>query len=209
MIRVLIADDHPIMLSGVEAILTKRGYHVVASLNDGESVLSELASARPDVLILDIRMADRSGMDVLRTLRSRGDARPVILLTAQLDDRDLVEAIQLGVNGILLKDGAQSLLVKCLEEVVAGRRWIEKSLLERALDVTLDKSREPQGLDRLSARERTVAGLIARGYQNRAIAVDLGMSEGTVKVYLHRIYEKLGIANRTELAVLVRDSGAP
>jgi two-component system nitrate/nitrite response regulator NarP len=204
--RVLIADDHPIMLSGLEAILRGSDYQVVAKVSDGAAVLEELPRSRPELLVIDVQMPVRTGMDVLRTLRSRGDRRPVVLLTAQLDNADLVEAIKLGVDGILLKDGAQSLLLTCLDSVRGGTRWVDKGLLERALDLTMSG-----GADRndpfadLTAKERAVAGLVAQGLRNKNIAAELGITEGTVKVYLHRIYEKVGVTNRTELALFARD----
>jgi two-component system nitrate/nitrite response regulator NarP len=207
MTRVLIADDHPIMLSGIEAILRDSEFSVVAKLTDGAAVLEALSTTRPEILILDVQMPERTGLDVLRTLRSRGDQRPVVLLTASLDDSGLLEAIQLGVNGIILKDGAQSLLLRCLEDVRNGRRWIEKSLLERALEISMGGGAETRdGLQSLSNRERAIVGLVAQGIRNRDVASELGITEGTVKVYLHRIYEKLGVTNRTELAIYARDA---
>jgi two-component system nitrate/nitrite response regulator NarP len=145
-------------------------------------------------------------MDVLRTLRSRGDRRPIVLLTAHLNDANLVEAIQLGVDGILLKDGAQGQLLDCLDSVRIGTRWIEKVLLERALDLTMSGGSDRQDpLASLTAKERAVVGLVAQGLRNKNIASELGITEGTVKVYLHRIYEKIGVTNRTELALFSRD----
>jgi two-component system nitrate/nitrite response regulator NarP len=207
--RVLIADDHPIMLSGLEAILRGSDFEVVAKVTDGAAVLEELPRSRPELLVIDVQMPVRTGMDVLRTLRSRGDRRPIVLLTAQLDDGNLLEAIQLGVDGILLKDGAQSLLLTCLTSVRGGTRWIEKALLERALDLTMSGAAERKDpFGDLTAKERAVAGLVAQGLRNKNIAGELGITEGTVKVYLHRIYEKIGVTNRTELALFARDRGA-
>jgi two-component system nitrate/nitrite response regulator NarP len=205
--RVLLADDHPIMLSGLEAILQDSAYHVVATASNGAAALELLATARPDILILDVQMPLRTGIDVLRTLRGRGDMRPVVLLTAHLDDSNLLEAIRLGVNGIILKDGAQKLLLHCLAEVQKGERWIEKSLLERALELAMKGSAAPDaGLAALSVRERAIVALVAQGLRNRDIGSELGITEGTVKVYLHRIYEKVGVSNRTELAIFSREA---
>jgi two-component system nitrate/nitrite response regulator NarP len=176
-------------------------------LADGAAVLEAIPAARPDILVLDVQMPERTGLDVLRTLRARGDQRPIVLLTASLDDNSLLEAIQLGVNGIILKDGAQNLLLRCLEDVGSGRRWIEKSLLERALEISMGGATESRdALSSLSKRERAIVGLVAQGMRNRDVASELGITEGTVKVYLHRIYEKLGVSNRTELAIYARDA---
>jgi two-component system nitrate/nitrite response regulator NarP len=195
------------MLSGIEAILRDSPYEVVKTVSNGAAALEALPAARPDILILDVQMPECTGMDVLRTLRGRGDMRPLVLLTASLDDANLIEAIQLGVNGVILKDGAQNLLLHCLAEVLKGNRWIDKSLLERALDLAMKSpASPPDGLASLSARERAVVGLVAQGLRNKEIAAELNITEGTVKVYLHRIYEKVGVSNRTELALYARDS---
>ena len=207
MTRVLLADDHPFLLAGVESVLRGSGYRVIAKLPDGEAALAALGTARPDLLILDVKMPKRDGIDVLLTLRARGDNRPVILLTASLDDHRLLEAVKAGVNGVGLKEGAEDILLQCLDAVRAGKRWIEKELLERALDLSLKGGRRPDPLGALAARERAIVRLVAQGRRNREIADDLGMTEGTVKVYLHNIYQKLGVENRTELAVLATDMG--
>ena len=194
------------MLSGIEAMLRGTVYEVVGKARDGAAALDALPSVRPDILVLDLKMPSRSGLDVLRTLRSRGDIRPVVILTADLDDQSLMESIQLGVNGIIMKEGAENLIVTCLDHVARGERWIERSVLQRALEITMRDGAEPKGaLGALAPRERAISRLVGAGLRNREIADELGLSEGTVKVCLHRIYEKLEISNRTELAMLARE----
>lgn len=206
MTRVVLADDHPIVLSGIEAILEGSTFEVVGAFRSGKAALDSLAGLRPDMLIVDLAMPDRSGIEILRTLRSRGNMMPVVLLSAEIPDQALADALRLGVNGIVLKDGAQDLLVECLRGVAAGRRWIDQQLIDKALELAVDADSRPRDpLDSLTARERTVADLVANGMRNREIARELGITEGTIKVYLHRIYEKLDVGNRTELALLVRD----
>jgi two-component system nitrate/nitrite response regulator NarP len=206
MSRVLIADDHPLVLSGIETMLRQSNFHVVAVLNNGNAVLDSLPSANPDILLLDVQMPGRTGMDVLRTLRQRGDNRAVVLLTASVSDADLVEALHLGVNGLMLKDSAPSLLLTCLEQVQRGARWIDRGLLERGLDLTLSGNASGgDPLTNLTPREKAIANLIGTGMRTKEVALELGLTEGTVKVWLHRIYEKVGVNNRTELALLVRE----
>ena len=208
MTTVLIADDHPVVLSGIEAILRDTPYRVVGTATSGAAALEMVPALRPDVLVLDVRMPDHGGIDVLRTLRSRGDDRAVVLMTASLTDILLMEAIELGVQGIVLKEGAQHLLIRCLDDVASGRKWIARELLQQALDVKMGGGGAPGSLKSLTQRERAVAALVAQGKRNREIGDELGISEGTVKIHLHRIYEKLGVGNRTELAVLARDIDA-
>lgn len=205
-VRILIADDHPIIVAGVEALLRGSDYSVVAQARDGAELLDAIGTARPDILIVDVQMPERSGIDVLRILRSRGDQRPVILLTASLDDFRLIEAIQLGVNGIVLKEGAHHLLFDCLDVVRSGGRWIDRALMDRALDRALaDPSTREGAFAALTTRERAVVSLVAQGRRNKEIAAELGITEGTVKVYLHRIYERIGVTNRTELALWAKE----
>lgn len=205
-VRILIADDHPIIVAGVEALLRGSDYSVVAQARDGAELLDAIATARPDILIVDVQMPERSGIDVLRILRSRGDLRPVILLTASLGDARLLEAIQLGVNGIVLKEGAHHLLFDCLDAVRSGGRWIDRALMDRALDRALaDPSSREGAFAALTTWERAVVSLVAQGRRNKEIAAELGITEGTVKVYLHRIYERIGVTNRTELALWAKE----
>ncbi|HEX2763282.1 MAG TPA: response regulator transcription factor [Allosphingosinicella sp.] len=204
MTRILIADDHPIIVSGLEAVLADTGYEVVGSVADGLDVPEAVDRTQPDLLLLDVSMPGCGGVEALRTLRARGDARPVVLLTAGLEDKELIEAVQLGVDGIVLKEGAHKYLVPCLDSVRAGGRWIEQSLLQRALDLSLGGGIPADPFHPLTERERAIARLVAEGLRNRDIAGRLAMNEGTVKVYLHRIYKKLGVASRTELAIRAR-----
>jgi two-component system nitrate/nitrite response regulator NarP len=152
-------------------------------------------------------MPRRGGIEALRMLREEGDMRPVVLLTAELEDRALLAAVRAGVNGIVLKDGAENALVEALEKVASGERAIPEPLLQRALDLSLS-GEDIDPLAPLAPRERQIAAQVGLGLRNREIAEALAMSEGTVKVYLHAIYQKLGIKNRTELALIAHRQGA-
>jgi two-component system nitrate/nitrite response regulator NarL len=126
------------------------------------------------------------------------------LLTAALEDRSLLGAVRAGVNGIVLKDGAEDGLLTALEKVATGQKAIPEELLQRALDLSLTGGKADP-LAPLAPRERQIAAHVGRGLRNREIADALAMSEGTVKVYLHTIYQKLGIKNRTELALIAHE----
>lgn len=204
MTKVLVAEDDPLTLSGIEILLDKSNFDVVAAVNTGVAALDALAHARPDMLILDNSMPERTGLDVLRILRNRGDNRPVILLTSGMNDQAAKEAMQLGVNGIVIKSTAPRDLLTCLETVVQGRRWLDQEVMQRAMDLAMspDTARDP--LEALSGRERAVTSLAQRGLRNKEIADELGLTEGTVKVHLHKVFEKLGVRSRTELILLVQ-----
>ena len=201
--KLLIAEDDPLTLEGIKLLLSASNYDVVATVGDGEAVLEELPTRRPDVLLLDFDMPKRSGLDVLRTLRERGDKRLVVLLTGSMSDRRAYEALQLGLNGLVIKSAAPKNLITCLDAVTQGRRWIEHEVLQRAMEISLS----PEGADvdplqGLSKRERAITGLLLQGLRNKEIAGELGIGEGTVKVHLHNIFEKLGVGSRMELALL-------
>jgi two-component system nitrate/nitrite response regulator NarP len=200
---ILIAADQPLMLAGIESCLRGSGFDVVGRVTSGQAVLDCVSILRPNILLLDVTLPGGAGLDVLRILRERGDDSNIVLLGVSPQDADLVEALQLGVNGYVLKDGATDLLLRCLEEVQNGRRWNERGLLERGLDLALQTGIGPRDtLFLLTPRERAIAKLVSTGMSNRSVAQDLKLTEGTVKVWLHRIYAKLDVHNRTELAVL-------
>lgn len=201
MIPVLVADDHGFIRAGVEAVLRGGRFQIVAATASGEETLAAIATHDPAIVLLDLNMPGMNGVQTLETLRAKGDGRPVVLLTAGITDGQLLAVMRAGVQGIVCKDGAESELIDVLEKVHAGQKAIAASYLQRALDLSLSPAaRSP--LEQLNPRERRIARLVARGMRNRDIGAELGIGEGTVKVYLHTMYQKLDIDNRTELALL-------
>jgi two-component system nitrate/nitrite response regulator NarP len=200
-VSVLIADDHSFIRAGVEAVLRGSRFRVVAGAASGEETLEAIVTHNPAIVLLDISMPGMNGVQTLETLRRRGDRRPVVLLAAEIKDRQLLSVLRAGVEGIVSKDGAEDELIDALETVANGGRAIAPVILQRALDLSLNPGAGGP-LERLSPRERRIARLVARGMRNRDIGNQLSIGEGTVKVYLHTMYQKLGIENRTELALL-------
>lgn len=207
MIRILLADDHPIIFSGVEALLRGSDYHIVRYVRDGAEVPAAIVEENPDIVILDERLPNRHGLDLFLELREKGDQRPVVILTGSMSDRRAVEAIDGGVNGLVLKHTASENLLTCLDEVRSGGRWIEQKLLQRALDRATGRELDGSPFARLTPREQAIVRLAADNLRNQEIGNRLGISEGTVKVHLHNVYEKLGLTNRIDLLMLIRDSG--
>ena len=201
MANVIIADDHPVMLAGIETVLTGAGHRIVAQAGTGEAAL---AADGGDLLLVDLKMPGGTGLDVLRTLRDRHDERPVILLTGSIDTASLREALALQINGVVLKSSASSQLLMCIEQVLAGQRWLDPSLMDQAM--AAQTPADENMLTQLSSRDQSIVKLVVSGLRNRDIGERLGMTEGNVKVTLHRIYERLGVANRVELAMLARDA---
>lgn len=207
MIRVVIADDHPFLCEGVKAVLGEEGMDVVAAVHDGDAALAAVAEHDPDVVILDVVMPARDGIAALQALRERGDQRPVVLLTAQLGDPQLVAAVRAGVNGIVFKQGGSTVLADAIRIVRQGGQSIPPHLLTRALDLAGSGDAATDLLARLTPREREIAKAAGRGLRNREIAERFTVSEGAIRVSLYRIYEKLGVDNRTALALRLRDAG--
>lgn len=205
-VPILVADDHGFIRAGVEAVLRGSRFVVIAGASSSEETLGAIATHDPAIVLLDLNMPGGGGVRVLETLRARGDRRRIVLLTAEIGDADLARAIAAGVQGIVFKDGAEDALIEVLETVTRGGCAIDPALLERARAA----SRKPAPVrlaDVLTPREWHIATLVARGLRNRDIGLAMTIGEGTVKVYLHTIYQKLGIDNRTELALLAVREG--
>ena len=200
--RLLIVDDHPMIRSAVASLLEGTEFSVAASAGTAESAKKAIAEHNPDMVILDIAMPGGSGLEVLKRLRAREDRRPVVILTAAIDDFQLGEAIKLAADGIVMKNNDPAYLIECLQSVADGCSWLDPDLKPRAEALA---RRSPDA--GLSPRERQLVNLVALGLRNREIAAELGITEGTVKVYLHAIFVKLGVANRTELARRAGEDG--
>lgn len=208
-IRLVLADDHPIVLDGLEQIFRlDPECEVVARCRDGHETLKALRLHRPDVLVLDVRMPGLDGIAVLEAMKAEGLPARVVLLTAALEDEQLVAALRLGVGGVVLKEMAPQLLVEAVKEIHAGGRWLDKGSVQRALDrLLLREAESREAGQRLTPRELEIARMVAEGSRNRAIADKLFISEGTVKIHLHNIYEKTGVDGRLELAVHAQKKG--
>jgi two-component system nitrate/nitrite response regulator NarP len=199
--RILVADDHPMIRTALEALLRDTEFEIVGTAGTGEATLREVERLGPDILLLDLQMPGGSGMDVLRRIRAaKAKTSPkVILLTAAIDDTALLEAKSLKVQGIVLKNSDPAFLLDCLDHVRHGRAWIDPELTARAKQ--LAKAPAAAGRVGLTPRERQLIGFVRTGLRNREIAEQLGVTEGTVKTYLHAVFEKLGVSSRTELAI--------
>lgn len=204
--KLIIADDHPIVLDGLEALLEEARFTVLARCGDGEEVIAALQTHDPDVLILDIHMPGLSGLDVLRRLRAERHSAKVVVMTSSLDDHDLVEAVRLKVDGVLLKRTASHRLIECLQAVNKGEVWIDPEAMQRLIQARSRFESAAQKASPLTPRDLDVTRLVASGLRNKEIAHELAVSEATVKMRLHNIYEKLGLGSRTELALFARDN---
>ncbi|HET7606506.1 MAG TPA: response regulator transcription factor [Sphingomicrobium sp.] len=197
MTRVMLADDHPMIAAALDVLLRGTDYELIGRARSGSDALAEVARLKPDLLLLDVNMPDGSGLDVLRDLRERRSAPAVVLLTAGMDDTQLLAADRLAPEGMVLKTSDPALLLECMEQVRKGERWADPDIAERTRHAKERAASAPS----LTPRERELVELVRQGLRNRDIAAQLGVTEGTVKVYLHAIFDKLGVDNRTELAM--------
>jgi DNA-binding NarL/FixJ family response regulator len=208
-INVVLADDHPLVLDALENLFRHEEDIVVrARCGDGAQALGAVRELRPDVLVLDIRMPGMDGLALIRALRKEKVATAVVLLTAALDEDEVLEAIRLGVKGVVLKEMAPRLLVQCVRTVHAGGNWLEKQSVRLALDKLLRQESGVREVGRLlTPREIEIVRLVAGGHRNKEIAARLHVSEGTVKVHLHNVYEKLKVESRVALTLYAQDRG--
>jgi two-component system nitrate/nitrite response regulator NarL len=197
--RVLLADDHPMIRTALEVLLRDTAFDIVGMAETGEETMREIERLQPDILLLDLQMPGGSGMDVLRSTRAKKSKVRIVLLTAAIDDSSLLEAKSLKVQGMVLKNSDPAYLLDCLDSVRNGRTWIDPEIGERIKHLAATPSSANRAS--LAPRERQLIRFVRTGLRNREIAEQLGVTEGTVKVYLHAIFEKLGVSTRTELAI--------
>ena len=197
MTRVLLVDDHPMIGAALEMLLRESEYELLGRARTAAEANKQISGMKPDLLLLDVHLPDGSGLDVLRRV-SRARMRPkVILLTAGMDEAQLLAAADLNPEGMVLKTSDPGLLTECMDAVVAGGRWVDPEIAERTRQAQARADSAPP----LTRRERELIELVRQGLRNRDIAAELGVTEGTVKVYLHAIFDKLHVENRTELAL--------
>ena len=200
-IRIVVADGHPLFTLGVRALLAREpGFEVVGDADDGEDALAVLQKHRPDVLLLDLALSGINGLEVLRRMVAMDLPTRTVIVTAAIDRADLRTALMRGAQGVLLKHLASDLLVKCVRQIMNGEYWIGRDCVGDLIDAMRNpSSREESSV--LSQRERDIVSAVIKGASNKDIAWQLGLGEQTVKNHLRRIFAKLRVANRVELAV--------
>lgn len=203
MIRsVFLMDDHPVVLRGLaDLVAMEPDFQVVGSTTEGASAFAMIDRLRPDIAILDINLPDVSGLALLRRLCAADLPVRAVFLTSLITPAQLSEAIANGIWGIVLKEAAPDTLVDCLRAVADGRRWLPAEIVRNA-DPLWDEDMASSTFDALTPREREIASRACRGLSNKEIARELGAGEGTVKIHLHNIFQKLRITNRTAMAAL-------
>ncbi|KKW90670.1 response regulator [Sphingobium chungbukense] len=203
---VFLVDDHPVLLRGLaDLVAMETDFSVAGSTTRSVDAFAMIDRLKPDMAVLDINMPDISGLAILRRIRAADLPVRVVFLTAMITPSQAAEALAHGIWGILLKEAAPDTLIDCLRGVAAGRRWFADDVAAKLGNLPIPAV--PAGLAGLTRREREIAGLACSGLSNKLIARELGAGEGTVKIHLHNIFQKLRVNNRTALAALYYQRG--
>ncbi|MGI8478319.1 MAG: response regulator [Gaiellaceae bacterium] len=206
-IRVLIVDDHAVVREGLQAFLELQdGIEVVGEAEDGQEAVETALRLQPDVILMDLVMPRLDGVAAMRALRTSVPQARVVVLTSFLDDEKLLPAVRAGAAGYLLKNAQPQELARAVRAANAGEALLDPVVAARLVD-TLSAEGGEEPLDRLTPREREVLILIGRGFPNKRIAQELGLSEKTVKNHVGRVLAKLGVSDRTQAAVLAVRAG--
>lgn len=202
MINIMIADDHAMMREGIKQLLEFDGtIKVIAEAADGNECLSILKRLRPDILLLDINMPNKNGIEVLEELRSKKDNIKVLILTVHNEVEYLVKAVDIGVNGYILKDSESSELKKAITTIIQGNDFIQPDLIPLLNARLIKRDNDKDKIEQLTKREREVLIQVASGMFNKEIADSLLISERTVKNHISSIFKKIEVSDRTQAAV--------
>ncbi|WP_073947694.1 response regulator [Streptomyces kebangsaanensis] len=202
-ISVLIVDDHPVVRDGLRGMFEPvPGFTVLGEASNGVEAVEKAAALDPDVILMDLRMPGGSGVDAIRELTGRGARAKVLVLTTYDTDSDTLPAIEAGATGYLLKDAPRDELFTAVRAAAQGRTVLSPAVASRLVSAVRAPASGP-----LSAREREVLALVAKGTSNREIARELFISEATVKTHLTHLYAKLGAKDRAAAVAVAYDRG--
>lgn len=214
-VRILIADDHPIFRDGLRRLLESEGeFKVIGEACDGIEAVELTRQLTPEVLLLDLAMPRRQGLDALRELAFTMRTVRVILLTAAAEKEQIIEALQLGARGVVLKDSATQILLKSIRAVMNGEYWVGResvaNLVQYLRTLVAPSSAYPhRNKYRLTPRELEIVSTVVAGYANKEIAQHFKISEDTVKHHLSNIFDKVGVSSRLELALFAVNQSLP
>lgn len=201
-VKVMIADDHSMIREGLKQLLELEGdFKVIAEACDGVECLEKLTTVKPDILLLDINMPNINGLQVLQKMKEQKMKYKVLVLTVHNEVEYLLKAVDIGVNGYLLKDSESAELKKAILSVIGGDDYIQPSLIPLLNAKMIDRNKDSAKIENLTKRELEVLKLLAVGMYNKEVAERLNISERTVKNHVSNIFKKIGVTDRTQAAV--------
>ena len=208
--RVLIIDDHALFRVGLQGLLEQRGIEVADAVASGIEGIQRAGELKPDIILLDLRMPDMGGLEVLQKLRENNSTIPVVMLTTSNEESDLIKSLRSGAQGYLLKDMEPDELVSALRDIENGKNVVAQDLTDTLARMVQGDTKvvdEGGPFSELTPREMEIRCLLAEGQSNKLIARNLGISDGTVKLHVKAILRKLGIHSRVEAAVIAVEQG--
>jgi two-component system, NarL family, nitrate/nitrite response regulator NarL len=207
----MLADDHPIFRDGLRRLLeAEPDMKVVGEARDGVEVLERAPGVKPDVLLLDLAMPRQSGLEALPGLAEQLPKTRIILLTAAVETRQIVEALHIGARGVVLKEAATRLLISSIHEVMAGHYWVGNQVVPNLMNYLTSLIKESgKNTYGLTPREIEITSAVVAAFSNREIAEYFKISEDTVKHHMSNIFDKLGVSTRLELALFAVNHGIP
>lgn len=202
MINVMLADDHVLIREGIKQLLEFDGsMKVIAEASDGIECLEKLKNVKPDIILLDINMPNMNGIDVLKELKEKNDPLKVLILTVHSEVEYLVKAVDIGANGYILKDSGSAELKQAINAVIDEGSYIQPNLIPALNSRLINRDMDREKLASLTKREVEILTQVACGMFNKEIAVNLNISERTVKNHISNIFKKIDASDRTQAAV--------
>ncbi len=201
-IKVMLADDHVLIREGIRQLLEFDGsVEVISEVNDGEECIEELLHVKPDILLLDINMPKKNGVEVLEEIRKKNMDVKVLILTVHNEVEYLMKAVDIGVNGYIVKDSGSAELKKAISCIMNGENYIQPSLIPALNNRFVSRDSDKEKISALTKRELEVLIQVANGMFNKEIATSLDISERTVKNHISNIFKKIDVNDRTQAAV--------
>ncbi|MBK1810025.1 response regulator transcription factor [Clostridium sp. YIM B02505] len=207
--RILVVDDHLIVREGLKLIFeTEEDYEVIGEAENGEKALLLIEELKPDVVLMDLNMPKRSGLEALRALKEKNNPIPIIILTTFNDNKLITEGLSLGAKGYLLKDSTREELIRTVESGIRGEILLQPEISKSIFGIKKETDQKNNTFNNsITERERFVLQAVAKGCTSKEIAFDMGISERTVKAHLTNIYSKLNVESRSEAVAVAIENG--
>jgi DNA-binding NarL/FixJ family response regulator len=207
-IDLVLADPHPVMLDGLKHVFDESpDFSVKAAVNNGDAALDAVLLHKPHVLVMDLSLANRSGLSLIEEIQSQHlDTRPIVFTGAPIGE--VMRVIDMGIPGLVSKEKSRLILTRCIKAVSEGGKWLDRDLTMKTMSLLLEQQKKnAQASHVLTPRELTVARMVTEGLPNKKIASKLFISEGTAKLHLHHIYQKLNCPGRMSLQRFMQEHG--